>query len=287
MKVYKISIAGIDVQLEINYEIEIHRAFQNFIVNDFKDNALPYVIKLKEVEALCIPEAKMFFEEGRTSIYRTEDDVFFRVFRESNINNKEIYAFNRCDLKERKIEVDYLKQGRSYLENLQAVFNHISWENILLQENKLMLHASYVETTFGGLAFSGPSGIGKSTQADLWVKHGNGRLLNGDKLILDKEENWNGYGSPYAGSSNCYINDFCELKAICFLDQGECCSLRLLDTAESFKRIYTGLTLNRWDGAYVERACNLAYQLAQDIPAYEFICTPDKNAVDFLKEKLS
>lgn len=284
MKSYKIAIAGIDVQLKTNYEIEISNAFGNFIVNDFKTNALPYVIDFKEVEDMCIPEATPFFEDGRTLIYRTETGNFFRVFRE---RNKGIYAFNRCDFENRYIEVICLKRAAAYFRDLQAVFNYISWENILLHENKLMLHASYVETPLGGLAFSGPSGIGKSTQADLWVKHGNGRMLNGDKLILAKEQSWNGYGSPYAGSSNCYINDFCAVRAIFFLDQGDCCSLRSLDITESFKRIYSGITLNRWDGAYVEKACDLAYQLAKDIPAYEFTCTPDKNAVDFLIEKLS
>ena len=286
MKNYKMSIAGIDIQLRINHEMEISNAFQNFMVNEFEKGAVPYVIDFKEAEDLHIPDAGFFYEEARTLIYRTGEGTFFRVFRESN-KNKEIYAFNHCDFKERHIEVIYLKSASDHFRNMQAAFNHISWENILLNENKLMLHASYVETPFGGLAFSGTSGIGKSTQADLWVKHGNGRLLNGDKLVLSKEKKWNGYGSPYAGSSTCYINDYCAVNGLFFLSQGEACSLQPLSVAESFKKIYTGLTLNRWDAVYVEKACNLAYQLAQDVPAYEFVCTPDKNAVDFLVKKLS
>ena len=285
MNDYKVSIAGIEIRLSMTHEVEISNAFQTFMVNEFIIDSGPYRVTFKESEKLEIPATNVFYEEARTLIYRTEDGGFFRVFRDTNIN-EEIYAFNRCDFEKRQIEVIYLKSAAEHFRNMRAVFNHISWENILLHENKLMLHASYVETPFGGIAFSGPSGIGKSTQGNLWFAHGKGRLINGDKLVLSKETEWNGYGSPYAGSSGCYVNDFCKLRTLMFLAQGESCSLRKLDVAESFKRIYAGLTLNRWDADSVEKACNLAYQLAKDIPAYEFVCTPDKKAVEFLIEKL-
>ena len=285
MKVYKVCIAGIHILVKSIYEIEISNAFRKFMVDDFASKEKPYEVILKETEKIEFPEKGDFFEEARAIICRTEEGIFFRGFRNSDVD-KNFYAYNRCDFEKKQIKVICLKGAEQYFRDMRSVFNHISWENILLHENKLMLHASYVETSFGGIAFSGPSGIGKSTQGNLWIEYGNGRLINGDKLVLSRDEKWNGYGSPYAGSSGCYVNDFCEMKAIFFLKQGKMCSLQRLNTAESFKRIYSGLTLNRWAEEYVEKACGLAFLLAQEVPAYEFICTPDKQAVDFLIENL-
>ena len=61
MKNYKMSIAGIDIQLRINHEMEISNAFQNFMVNEFEKGAVPYVIDFKEAEDLHIPDAGFFY----------------------------------------------------------------------------------------------------------------------------------------------------------------------------------------------------------------------------------
>ena len=225
------------------------------------------------------------YEEGRCAIYRTDNGGYLRCFWGTE-KDKKIYAVGHYDLQNKKINVEYLEGAKVYFQNVQGVFDHIAWENILLNEKRLMLHASFVKTPYDGLAFSGPSGVGKSTQGDLWVRYGEGKLINGDKLILGKEEQWLGYGSPYAGSSKCFVSDKCPLRGIFFLSQGKECILRRMSVAEGFKYIYSGLTLNRWEGTFVESASELVQRLAEEIPVYEFVCTPDVHAVDFLKTYL-
>lgn len=278
-------IAGICIRLKSDHPMEMTRAFQFFSISDLSKRPGQYQVDFRQVSELNIPKVPCLYEEGRVLVYRTEDGIDHRAFRKY-VKNSEIYAISRYHPENKRIEVDYLASGKENFKDVQRAFGHIAWELVLLNEKKLLLHASYVDTPFGGLAFSGTSGIGKSTQGDLWCQYGDGRLLNGDKLILSKEQNWTGYGSPYAGSSSCYVNDSCRLKGLFFLRQGKECSLRPLGVTESFKNIYSGLTLNRWDGGYVKHACDLAQQLAMDVPAYEFTCTPDKAAVDFLKQKL-
>lgn len=279
------SIAGISIRLRSDHPLEMTKAFREFAVSDPPESSGMYHADFRQVSRLNIPKEPCVYEEGRILVYQTEDGRYHRGFREY-LKNSEIYAISHYDLANKKIEVEYLASGKENFRDVQSTFGHIAWEVLLLHEKKLLLHASYVDTPFGGIAFSGPSGIGKSTQGNLWCQYGAGRLINGDKLILSKEQNWMGYGSPYAGSSSCYVNDSCRLKGLFFLRQGEKCSLRLMGVTESFKKIYSGLTLNRWDGDYVEGACDLAQQLAIDVPAYEFTCTPDKEAVDFLQQRL-
>ena len=171
--------------------------------------------------------------------------------------------------------------------DLQNCFYCLGFEEHLLHRDKLCLHASFVETPLGGILFSGVSGIGKSTQADLWCRYRNARQINGDRPILSKELNgWFGWGSPYAGSSKVYVNDCCPISAIILLKQENVCTLRRLPPAEAFRAVWPGLTVHSWDPAFVERASALAIDLVSTVPVYEFGCTPDEEAVNYLEQAL-
>ena len=105
----------------------------------------------------------------------------------------------------------------------------------------MILHASFVSTRYGGLLFSGVSGIGKSTQADLWQRYEGAELLNGDRTVLRRMDGvWTAFGSPYAGSSNCFVNESRPVRAIVLLSQGSACSLRRLSPAAAFRGLYAG-----------------------------------------------
>lgn len=135
--------------------------------------------------------------------------------------------------------------------------------------------------------FSGPSGIGKSTQGRLWRTHRNAREINGDRAILwRKDAEWTAYGSPYAGSSECYVNASVPVRGIVMLEQAEDNRIRRLGRAEAFRRIFTELTVPVWDADCTQRACELAEQLAAEVPVYELACTPDIEAVELLAETL-
>lgn len=54
--------------------------------------------------------------------------------------------------------------------------------DILADAGMLVLHSAYIVTRQGeGILFSGPSGIGKSTQAALWQRYGAAQTVNGDR----------------------------------------------------------------------------------------------------------
>lgn len=279
-------IAGIPIRLKTEYLMKMSGSFEDFAAESDLPIFSGYCAEFQEVQSLDIPSENPVYEEWRTSVHKADNDTWCRVFREYR-DEKEAYAVAEYDWDNKVIQIKYLPKGKLQFDDVQKAFQHVAWEKILMNEGKMMLHASYVCTEFGGIAFSGISGIGKTTQAELWCKYGQGKMLNGDKIILEKKQGeWIGYGSPYAGSSKCYVNDSCKLYSLFFLKQGKTCSLRKLSVSESFKQIYSGLTLNRWDRDYVNRACDLAQQLAVDVPAYEFTCTPDEDAVYFLREKL-
>lgn len=286
MHCYNLKIGDIHIRIVSDSCIETETAFSRFAVSEDETTKPDYTVRVRLVPELQIPEGECVYQSSGIFVLKTKEEVYFRLLKDI-CGNKENYAMSCFHWKKKEIYVDILKERKHHAESMRRIFKCIAWEVILLQEKRLILHASYLKTPYGGIAFSGPSGIGKTTQARLWCSYQTAEMLNGDKVILNKQgECWIGYGSPYAGSSGCYVNDQCELKYLVFLKQGETCRLRKLSLSETFKEIYAGLTLNRWDLSHVQRACELVESLAADIQAYEFTCTPDEAAVSFLKNHL-
>lgn len=181
--------------------------------------------------------------------------------------------------------IEYLEADRGFFSETANCFSHIALEALLLQRDAMILHASFVSTRYGGLLFSGVSGIGKSTQADLWQRYEGAELLNGDRTVLRCMDSvWTAFGSPYAGSSNCFVNESRPVRAIVLLSQGSACSLRRLSPAGRVPRPVCGNDRQPM-GRPLCRA-GLRPAAALDVPVYALTCTPDRAAVDCLKAEL-
>lgn len=220
------------------------------------------------------------FENLMFSVHRAEAG-FVRRYRDQD---GQYYAVGR--MTPEGAEVCYLPWSRAYFSETHNCFSHIALEELLLSCGRLILHAAFVAAGEKGLLFSGPSGIGKSTQAALWQRHG-ARILNGDRTVLGPgPAGWTAWGSPYAGSSRCFCSERCPIGAIVVLEQAPVCAVRRLSAAKAFHRLYPQLTVNSWNGAYVERASGLLAELAAQVPVYLLECTPDDRAVETLANVL-
>ncbi|MBP3704934.1 MAG: hypothetical protein J6I98_05300 [Clostridia bacterium] len=228
---------------------------------------------------------KVISNDSFSRVYEDENGKTVRFFFEMPEAQTPYAAARRED--GNTICVEYLKQNAHCVSGLHNGFFHIGFESMMIHSERLCLHAACVETPLGGLLFSGRSGIGKSTQAELWCRYRGARQINGDRPILSKSgAGWLAWGSPYAGSSHCYVNDHCPVTAIVMLRQASSCSLRRLSVPEAFRAVWSGLTVQLWDKAFAETASSLAMELMGTVPVFEFACTPDEQAVDYLEQEL-
>ena len=83
------------------------------------------------------------------------------------------------------------------------------------------------------------------------------------------------------------VDERTEIRTIVMLEQAENCSIRRLDKAEAFRRIYAQTTLENWNAKSVGHVCDLVEELVSEMPVYELACTPDRKAVDILKNMLT
>ena len=186
------------------------------------------------------------------------------------------------------IEICVLPEYLSWFSGSEGIFNRIGMETLLLQHKGLLLHASLIKYNDRAIAFTGPSGVGKSTQAALWENHLGAKILNGDRAALrDTAEGWTAFGSPYAGTSGIYKNANAPLAAVVVLRQAEENRLCRLGDMEAFQFLYPELSVHRWDKAFVAAATDLCLQMLKKIPVYMLECRPEEDAVLLLKKGLS
>ena len=202
---------------------EVTRGFQPFLC---APGEAPLIVSLLPVQALPEVRGRELLRNYAFAVFRTEDG-FFRVFHDRREGDRP-YAVGHLEPDGRET-IEYLEADRGFFSETANCFSHIALEALLLQRDAMILHASFVSTRYGGLLFSGVSGIGKSTQADLWQRYEGAELLNGDRTVLRRMDGvWTAFGSPYAGSSNCFVNESRPVRAIVLLSQGSACSLRRL-----------------------------------------------------------
>ena len=164
----------------------------------------------------------------------------------------------------------------------------IGIDEILAKNNSAIFHSSYLD--FGGeaLLFTGPCGMGKSTQADLWNKYRNLEILNGDKsLLYEKDGVYMAGGLPYSGSSNYCVNKALPIKAIVKLSQAPYNKVEKLDTLNGFLNVYKGCYPAINSQNLINKQMDFAEKLSAHVDVYHLECLPDESAVICLERELN
>jgi len=274
---YHFVLAGLRTRLCTPEKIEVSSRLQPFLTEP--QEKTDCTIVLKTVEKLPPmsnfgtwygPEYYDRSENARCIFHCTTDErVPFAVTTLSEDGN---------------VEISVLPAYLSWFSGSSGIFNRIGMENLLLQHQGLLLHASLIDN---GIAFAGPSGAGKSTQAALWAQYAGVEILNGDRAALRKtEDGWYAYGSPYAGTSGIYRRGSTPLRAIVVPGKGRENSLEKLSPTEAFARIYPEISVHRWDREFTKKAADLCICLLEEIPVYYLECRRSESAVRLLQKGL-
>ncbi|MBS6734163.1 MAG: hypothetical protein KH275_03010 [Clostridiales bacterium] len=145
----------------------------------------------------------------------------------------------------------------------------------------ILSHASVVRWRGEAVIFTAASGIGKTTQAELWKKYRGAEILNGDKVILIcREEVCTAWGTPWKGSSPYSENNKAPLRAIVVLEQAKKNAIRRIEGTEAMSRLTPHLFYPLWDKDCVGAAMVSLDLLLRQTPVYLLSCLPDQEAVE-------
>lgn len=271
-KLINVNIADIqfNITIENGFEnnlglidfITYEHVYKNIKLNYFQDNQIK------------IHGKKIFSEE---SLSWWVSEFLFEVAIFNNFSN-ELLAVMHGDRDWHNINI--IKTDKIS----PSVFNtlsEIAFRTIILFHQGIVLHASAVNYQNSGLIFSAPSGIGKSTHANLWVKYRNANIINGDRPAIRVFNNGvRVYGTPWSGTSNQHLNINVPLEAIFMLEQSPINEIKELSMAEALQKITARCYLPYFDEELMELALDNIGTIIQRTPVYLLRCRPDSEAVD-------
>lgn len=154
-----------------------------------------------------------------------------------------------------------------------------------VQRHIIYLHSSLIDYHGHGLMFLGPSGIGKTTQAELWNKYRDALIINGDVVFVQEAEDaFLGWGTPWHGSSPYCENTSVPVSALIVLKQAEKNSIRELTGFEKVTAVSESVFYPRWLENGMELCLETLDHLLSSLPVYELSCRPDEEAVRLVEE---
>lgn len=243
-----------------------------------------YSIRLECCDEMPEPTGTLIFQDPAMQVYR-EGDRTLTYFGGMEWDLSSVYlAVSR----EGREGYGWLRRrdsgGRVYPK---MALKAMELEHLLTRRNALLFHASFIAVDGKAILFTAPSGVGKSTQADLWCRHRNARLINGDRAGIRWQdgEAW-ACGLPLAGSSDVRRNETLPLAAIVCLSQAPRNTLTRLTGVRGFRQIWEGCTVHPWDRTEMEQATRTVVQILGHVPVYALACTPDASAVEVLYQQL-
>lgn len=148
----------------------------------------------------------------------------------------------------------------------------------LLQHDGFQLHASSVILNDKAYLFSAPSGTGKSTHTEKWVRLFGARYLNDDKPALRLVGGgWMAYGTPWSGKHDLSRPEKAPVAAVAFVHRGTENKIRRLEPQEAIPYFISQI-LRVIPAELMDRQLTLLDQLLREIPVYLLICRNDDEA---------
>ncbi len=151
--------------------------------------------------------------------------------------------------------------------------------------NMAALHSASILYKEKAWLFSGPSGTGKSTHANLWKTHLDIPILNGDLNLLTYQ---NGapviHGIPWCGTSGICDTNTHNLGGIILLKQAPANFISEPPPDEQILLVSQRLISPSWTKEQFRQNLCLIEKLTQNISICRLHCTPEKEAMDSIKQ---
>lgn len=170
--------------------------------------------------------------------------------------------------------------------SVRAVLEAAGLFDIFADAGMLVLHSAYIVTPAGeAILFSGPSGIGKSTQAALWERFAGAQVINGDRALLDVGKQ-TANGIFYSGTSGICRNVTAPIRAIVLLGQSDENRILVPSPQAAFAGVLSQCAYYDWDALSAMNMTECVARLVSNVPVLHFDCRADASAVRALQERL-
>ncbi len=269
---------------------------------------------------VSVPDQWMYQSEGDLKAYRTEPGPWDQSLEFEVVDQLDEPVGEQCfleqdryvyQLKDGQVRYDgpmgrgladaharILRQGKfsrvqikrdSIIRSVPAhiVLRSMEPEHQIVSRGGILLHASFIRWKDRAILFTAASGVGKSTQAELWCRLRGAELINGDRVaVMPGPNGFQACGVPYPGSSGVCKNETLPLAAVVCLSQAPQSVATRLKGLAAFRRIWEGCSVNVWNAEDMRRCSETVLTLVQQVRTIDLACTMDETAVNALEQLL-
>lgn len=232
-------------------------------------------------------DSEPFYRDDRVRLYRMQCGIL-RVYSDLYTHRDTVSVLERAQTDDCLVQEITVSQHRYPWGTTAAqLYEILDLQHYLLRFRRLLIHGAYVLHEGRAIIFTAPSGVGKSTQAELWRQHCGAAVINGDRVVIGFE---NGrlmaYGFPFSGSSDDCENVDAPVAAIVSLSQAKENRLQRLNGIEALRQLLRGVYLQPENQTDLPKQFDFVAEVVQKIPIYHLACLPDQNAAQLLRVNL-
>ena len=275
-RMYEIAGVRLRVSIPADWMYSEDGALSEFVTaSDRWDRTL----RMQVVDCLSDPEGDLVYQTPGKRIYRLDDG---QIRYEGVVAKTLDGAYLRIERRGNDSTVQVLKSAIVCGITPKLVLKAMEAEHLICDAGGFLLHASWIDVGGKGILFTGPSGVGKSTQADLWNRYRGAEILNGDRAAVFGDH---ARGIPFRGSSGVGLNRKTQLAAIVYLTQAADTSLQRLTGAQAFRRLWEGCSVNIWNSVDMEKTTAAVMDTLTSVPVYHLACRKDLTAIEALEKE--
>jgi hypothetical protein len=179
----------------------------------------------------------------------------------------------------------YFNQNQA-IYPLEYPLDELIINNFLARGKGVEIHACGILNSKGqGYLFVGQSTAGKTTMARLWGNDSDITVLSDDRIVLRRVENklWM-FGTPWHGEAMLASETKAPLSRIYFLEKGLKNELIPQRPSDAISRLFTCSFPPFYNRDALDFILTFLEDVVKTVPCSELKFTPDKSAVEFIKE---
>ncbi len=172
--------------------------------------------------------------------------------------------------------------------SLELLSLHQMLSEKLLSFDTILFHGSSINiinrnlNSSSGIIFTAPSGTGKSTHAEKWVRlfcdsQLKTEYINDDKPFIKVSDSPKIFGSPWMGKHHRGKNTSAPLKAICIITRSETNYISPVSQGEAFSEILKQTYIPR-DSSLLSKTISLVNILSKKIRVFRIFCNTSDDA---------
>lgn len=226
----------------------------------------------EKIETIAVNELTRVITANEVTVYRDKNLNWFYTLTNGT---RSLFIKSSEDYKRFSIVRSQDAEDLCVTKDSTRFLLRTAFECRFCYEGIVSLHAACVEKDGEAVAFTGVSGLGKSTRARAWAEALGAEWISGDRPAVRIEKDGStACGVPWDGKEQIFRDVEVPLKAILEVRRSDANYIRKLSPEQARKLLMKQTFVPMWDTDAAVMAMANVRKLIQKTPVYRVFCGP-------------